>query len=76
MAYDVDYDYPLQQDEEGVAYLPKEATLEGNLYRLPNGKYLPSGLYRTGDGGHIIYEPKELSPYADILFNLRKPVNP
>lgn len=71
MAYDIDNDYPFRLDEQGVPYLPREARLEGELYRLPNGKYLPSGLYRTQDGGHLIYEPRELSPFADMLASFK-----
>lgn len=67
MSYDVDYDYALREDDQGVPYLPDGMTMDGNLYVLPNGKYLPRGLYRTEDGGHLIYEPKELSPFADML---------
>lgn len=67
MAYDVDYDYEFQEDENGVPYLPKGMKMVGNLYVLPSGKYLPRGCYRTEDGGHLIYEPAQLSPFADML---------
>lgn len=67
MSYDIDYDYRFKEDDQGVPYLPSGLTMDGNLYVLPNGKYLPTGLYRTNDGGHLIYEPKELNPFADML---------
>lgn len=54
-------------DDFGMPYLPKGMTMEGNLYVLPNGKYLPSGTYKTDDGGALIYEPRALSPFADLL---------
>ena len=67
MAYNIDYDYDFRIDETGLPYLPDGMTMDGNLYVLPNGKYLPNGCYRLSDGGHLIYEPKELSPVADML---------
>lgn len=71
MAYDVDYDYAFREDEQGTPYLPDNMKEDGNLYILPNGKYLPRGTYRTSDGGHIIYEPRELSPFADMLASFK-----
>lgn len=67
MAYDIDYEYPLKEDEYGVAFLPEGLAMDGDLYVLPNGKYLPSGLYRMSDGSSLIYEPSQLSPFADML---------
>ncbi len=67
MTYEVDNEYPFSVDEQGVPYLPDSLVKDGNLYVLPNGKYLPRGVYRTEDGGHLIYEPSALSPYADRL---------
>ena len=58
MAYDVDYDFEFDEDEFGTAM-------------MPNGRYLPPGNYRTEDGGDIIYEPRELSPYAEMLSQFR-----
>ena len=34
---------------------------------LPNGRYLPSGNYRTSDRGYLIYEPCELGSFVDLL---------
>lgn len=69
MIYDVDGDYSMKEDEYGVPFLPQNLKMDGNLYVLPNGKYLPRGLYRTADGGDMIYEPPQLSPFADLLAN-------
>ena len=71
MAYDVDYDFEFDEDEFGTAMMPKGVKWRGNLCRLPNGRYLPPGNYRTEDGGNIIYEPSELSPFADMLSQFR-----
>lgn len=71
MAYDVDYDFEFDEDEFGTAMMPKGAKWRGNLCLLPNGRYLPPGNYRTEDGGNIIYEPSELSPFADMLSQFR-----
>ena len=71
MAYEVDDEYRFELDEFGTPKLPDGLTSEGNLYILPNGKYLPRGVYRTGDGGHLIYEPAQLSPYADMIASFR-----
>ena len=67
MGYDVDHDFDFQKDEGGVPYLPDGVTEDGNLLVLPNGKYLPRGYYRTEDGGGLIYEPPQLSSWADML---------
>lgn len=72
MGYDVDNDYDFKLDEYGFPYLPEGMVMQGNLYVLPNGKYLPSGSYRTSDGGHLIYEPPELSPFAEMLSSFGK----
>lgn len=67
MKYEVDENYPFEQDENGCNIFPDNMTLDGNLYILPNGKYLPPGFYVKTDGWNIIYEPRALSPYADML---------
>ena len=72
MNYDVDYDYDFEEDEWGMPYLPKGLTMDDNLYVLPNGKYLPRGCYITEDGGHLIYEPSQLSMFADMLSSFNK----
>lgn len=68
MGYDIDHDYPFETaGDGGLPYLPDGMTMDGNLYVLPNGKYLPSGSYRTVDGGWVIYDPPQLSPYAEMI---------
>ena len=66
MAYDIDYDFEFEEDEFGDPMMPKGVKRDGNLYVLPNGRYLAPGSYITEDGGFLIYEPRELSPFADI----------
>ena len=39
-----------QVDENEVPMLPAGLREEGNLYVLPDGRYLPCGLYRTACG--------------------------
>lgn len=67
MAYEIDHNYPFEYDNFGIPLFPDGMKEDGNLYLLPNGKYLPRGNYRTSDGGHIIYEPPQLSPYTEML---------
>ena len=63
------------EDEEKMAWaasglriLPEGLTKDADgLYVLPNGKYLPCGAYEMPDGGHLIYEPFQLSSFADML---------
>ena len=50
-----------QVDENGIPLFPVGLKEEASLYILPDGRYLPCGVYRTADGGSIIYEPSELS---------------
>ena len=61
MKYEVDENYPFIRDKEGFPYLPKNLKEDGNLYILPNGKYLPCGCYEMEDGSTLIYEPSQLS---------------
>ena len=53
-------------DETGFRYFQglKE---EASLYILPDGRYLPCGVYRTADGDSLIYEPFELSTFGQML---------
>lgn len=67
MKYDIDNDFKFEVDENGDCLFPKGVVWEGNLCVLPNGKYLPRGCYVMDDGSSLIYEPKELSPFADML---------
>ena len=68
---EVDNDYEFRTDEYGTPFLPAGMSMDGNLYILPNGKYLPSGTYITRDGGSLIYEPHELSPFASMLASFK-----
>lgn len=56
-----------QVDENEVPMLPVGLREEGNLYVLPDGRYLPCGLYRTADDDSLIYEPFELSTFGQML---------
>ena len=72
MTYDIDYDYPFEHGEGGVPLLPRGVTEDGELYVLPNGKYLPPGAYFTSDGCSLIYEPHALNPFADMLTQFKE----
>ena len=56
-----------QMEENETPMLPAELKEEENLYVLPDGRYLPCGVYRTDDGGSLIYEPFELSTFGQML---------
>ena len=56
-----------QMEENGTPMLPAGLREEGNLYVLPDGRYLPCGVYWTKDGGSLIYEPFELSTFGQML---------
>lgn len=56
-----------QMDEYEIPLLPAGLKEEGNLYVLPDGRYLPCGVYQTEDGGSLIYEPSELSFFGQML---------
>ena len=60
MSYDIDYDYEFTEDEQGMRCLPDGLIEDGELYVLPNGKYLPCGCYKLKDGSTLIYEPFKL----------------
>ena len=61
-----------QMDENEVPTLPAGLREEGNLYVLPDGRYLPCGLYRTADGDSLIYEPFELSTFGQMLAQFKE----
>lgn len=69
MTYDVDYDYEFEypDGQDGLPLLPDGLTMDGNLYVLPNGRYLPSGAYKTRVRSDLIYEPNQLTPWAGML---------
>ena len=56
-----------QMEENETPMLPAELKEEENLYVLPDGRYLPCGVYWTKDGGSLIYEPFELSTFGKML---------
>lgn len=66
MAFDVDHGYEFEE-RDGFRVLPDGTKLVDGLYVLPNGRYLPRGAYALSDGSTIIYEPRQLSPFADLL---------
>lgn len=59
-------------DENETPILPTGLREEENLYVLPDGRYLPCGLYRTVDGGSLIYEPFELSTFGQMLTQFKE----
>lgn len=61
-----------QMDENEIPLLPAELKEEGNLYILLGGRYLPCGVYRTADGGSLIYEPSELSFFGQMLAQFKE----
>lgn len=70
MKYEVDEEYPFEYDKNtGFPFFPHGLTEDGNLYVLPNGKYLPRDCYICEDGSCLIYEPYELSPFREMLEN-------
>ena len=61
-----------QMDENETPILPTELMEEENLCVLPDGRHLPCGLYRTADGGSLIYEPSELSFFGQMLAQFKE----
>lgn len=61
-----------KMDENEVPMLPAGLREEGNLYVLPDGRYLPCGVYRTEDGGSLIYEPSGLSFFGQVLAQFKE----
>lgn len=61
-----------QMDENEVPMLPAGLREEGNLYVLPDGRYLACGVYRTEDDGSLIYEPSELSFFGQMLTQFKE----
>lgn len=59
-------------DENETPIPPTRLREEGNLYVLPDGRYLPCGLYRTADGDSLIYEPFELSTFGQMLAQFKE----
>lgn len=73
MKYDVDHEFESTEGGYSLPVLPDGLTRDREgLYLLPSGKYLPPGAYRCADGSELIYEPPQLSPYADMLADFRE----
>ena len=60
-----------QVDEHEIPLLPAGLKEEGGLYILPDGRYLPCGVYKTADGDLLLYEPSELSFFGQMLAQLK-----
>lgn len=61
-----------QVDEHEIPLLPAGLKEEGDLYVLPDGRYLPCGVYRTEDGGSLIYEPSGLSFFGQMFAQFKE----
>lgn len=61
-----------QMDENETPILPTGLREEENLYVLPDGRYLPCGVYRTADSGSLIYEPSGLSFFGQMLAQFKE----
>lgn len=61
-----------KMDENETPILPTGLREEENLYVLPDGRYLSCGLYRTEDGGSLIYEPSGLSFFGQMLAQFKE----
>ena len=61
-----------QVDENGIPLFPVGLKEEASLYILPDGRYLPCGVYRTADGGSIIYDQTELSFVGQMLAQFKE----
>ena len=66
MTYDIDYDYDFEE-RDGLRIMPDGTKRVDGLYVLPNGRYMPPGLYWMPNGFALIYEPHQLSSFADML---------
>ncbi len=56
--YDIDYDFPFVEGPDGLPLLPDDVIMDGDLYVLPNGRYMPPGVYLLHDDGLLLYEPR------------------
>ncbi len=55
----IEYDYSVYdtENEYGEIPMPDDLMVVDELYVLPNGKYLPAGVYTLADGSRLLYEP-------------------
>ncbi|MGO5393895.1 MULTISPECIES: hypothetical protein [unclassified Collinsella] len=61
-----------KMDENETPLLPTELREEENLYVLPDGSYLPCGVYKTADGDLLLYEPSELSFFGQMTTQFKE----
>ena len=61
-----------QMGENETPILPTGLMEEENLYVLPDGRYLPCGVYRTEDGDSLIYGPSGLSFFGQMLAQFKE----
>lgn len=61
-----------QVDENGIPLFPAGLKEEANLYVLPDGRYLPCGVYKTADGDLHLYEPSELSFFGQMTSQFKE----
>ena len=61
-----------QVDENGIPLFPAGLKEEANLNVLPDGRYLPCGVYKTADGDLLLYEPSELSFFGQMTSQFKE----
>ena len=59
-------------DENGIPRFPAGLKEKANLYVLPDGRYLPCGVYRSEDGGSLIYEPSGPSFFGEMFAQFKE----
>ena len=59
-------------DENETPIPPTRLREEENLYVLPDGRYLPCGVYRSEDGGSLIYEPSGPSFFGETFAQFKE----
>lgn len=59
-------------DENETPILPTGLRKDENLYVLPDGRYLPCGVYKTADGDLLLYEPSELSFFGQMTTQFKE----
>ncbi len=59
-------------DENETPIPPTRLREEENLYVLPDGRYLPCGVYRSEDGGSLIYEPSGPSFFGEMFAQFKE----
>lgn len=59
-------------DENGIPLFPAGLKEKANLYVLPDGRYLPCRVYRSEDGGSLIYEPSGPSFFGEMFAQFKE----